>query len=67
VLALPTLPLLQSDMRLLKHYESGLPVWAVWLPSYGLFYRCGGLDAVTNGIVCVKVVFTPARSAMLPS
>jgi hypothetical protein len=26
-------------MRLLKHYESGLPAWAIWLPSYGLFYR----------------------------
>ena len=27
-------------MRLLKHYESGLPAWAVVLPSYGVFYRC---------------------------
>lgn len=38
-----SLPLLlarsQSDMRLLKHYESGLPAWAIVLPSYGLFYR----------------------------
>lgn len=29
----------QGDMRLLKHYESGLPAWAVVLPSYGMFYR----------------------------
>ncbi len=26
-------------MRLLKLYESGLPSWAVFLPSYGLWYR----------------------------
>jgi len=25
----------QSDVRLLKLYESGLPAWAVFLPSYG--------------------------------
>ncbi|KAI8470479.1 MAG: hypothetical protein J3K34DRAFT_256674 [Monoraphidium minutum] len=31
--------LVKGDMRLLKHYESGLPAWAVVLPSYGLFYR----------------------------
>ena len=30
---------IQSDLRLLKMYESGLPAWAVFLPSYGLFYR----------------------------
>lgn len=29
----------QSDMRLLKLYESGLPAWAIFLPSYGLWYR----------------------------
>jgi hypothetical protein len=29
-------------MRLLKHYESGLPAWAIVLPSYGLFYRWAG-------------------------
>lgn len=29
----------QSDLRLLKMYESGLPPWAVMLPQYGLFYR----------------------------
>ena len=32
-------PVMQSDVRLLKLYESGLPGWAVWLPSYGLWYR----------------------------
>ena len=26
-------------MRLLKLYESGLPAWAIFLPSYGLWYR----------------------------
>lgn len=26
-------------MRMLKLYESGLPAWAVFLPSYGLWYR----------------------------
>ena len=26
-------------MRLLKLYESGLPSWAVFLPSYGFYYR----------------------------
>lgn len=30
---------LQQDMRLLKLYESGLPAWAVFLPSYGCWYR----------------------------
>ncbi|KAG2491299.1 hypothetical protein HYH03_010305 [Edaphochlamys debaryana] len=29
----------KSDLRLLKMYESGLPPWAVLLPSYGLPYR----------------------------
>ena len=29
----------QSEMRLLKLYESGLPAWAVFLPSYGCWYR----------------------------
>lgn len=29
----------QSNVRLLKLYESGLPGWAVLLPSYGLWYR----------------------------
>ena len=29
----------QSDMRLLKLYESGLPAWAIILPSYGLPYH----------------------------
>jgi hypothetical protein len=31
----------QSDanVHLLKLYESGLPAWAVVLPSYGLWYR----------------------------
>ncbi|MEW5299613.1 MAG: hypothetical protein WDW36_002609 [Sanguina aurantia] len=29
----------QSDMRLLKLYESGIPSWAVLLPSYGIWYR----------------------------
>lgn len=29
----------QNDERLLKLYESGLPVWAIFLPTYGLYYR----------------------------
>jgi hypothetical protein len=29
----------KSNVRLLKLYESGLPAWAIWLPSYGLWYR----------------------------
>lgn len=29
----------QNNERLLKLYESGLPVWAVFLPTYGLYYR----------------------------
>jgi hypothetical protein len=28
-----------SNVHLLKLYESGLPAWAVVLPSYGLWYR----------------------------
>jgi hypothetical protein len=40
----PTLPhqlrkFVGSEVRLLKLYESGLPGWAVMLPSYGLWYR----------------------------
>lgn len=30
---------LQNNERLLKLYESGLPVWAIFLPTYGLYYR----------------------------
>ena len=30
---------LQDNERLLKLYESGLPVWAIFLPTYGLYYR----------------------------
>lgn len=29
----------KSNVRLLKLYESGLPGWAIVLPSYGLWYR----------------------------
>ena len=29
----------QDNERLLKLYESGLPVWAIFLPTYGLYYR----------------------------
>eukprot|EP00798_Chlamydomonas_sp_ICE-L_P014123 gene14123-20079_t len=29
----------KSDLRLLRLYESGLPPWAVFLPSYGFWYR----------------------------
>ncbi|KAL3156757.1 hypothetical protein ABBQ38_001032 [Trebouxia sp. C0009 RCD-2024] len=29
----------QNNERLLKLYESGLPVWAIFLPTYGLYYR----------------------------
>lgn len=28
-----------NNVHLLKLYESGLPAWAVVLPSYGLWYR----------------------------
>lgn len=40
----PTLPqqlgrCLKDDVHLLKLYESGLPAWAIFLPSYGLWYR----------------------------
>ena len=28
-----------SNVHLLKLYESGLPAWAIVLPSYGLWYR----------------------------
>lgn len=30
---------LQNHERLLKLYESGLPTWAIFLPTYGLYYR----------------------------
>lgn len=30
---------MQDNERLLKLYESGLPVWAIFLPTYGLYYR----------------------------
>ena len=30
---------MQNNERLLKLYESGLPVWAIFLPTYGLYYR----------------------------
>lgn len=30
---------LQNNEKLLKLYESGLPVWAIFLPTYGLYYR----------------------------
>ena len=29
----------QNNESLLKLYESGLPVWAIFLPTYGLYYR----------------------------
>jgi len=29
----------QSDERLLKLYESGLPGWAIYAPQYGVWYR----------------------------
>ena len=32
-------PVFEKDERLLKMYESGLPTWSVFLPSYGLYYR----------------------------
>jgi hypothetical protein len=28
-----------DDPKLLRHYERGLPSWAVFMPSYGLPYR----------------------------
>ena len=31
--------IVQNNERLLKLYESGLPVWAIFLPTYGLYYR----------------------------
>ncbi|KAL0054238.1 hypothetical protein WJX82_005935 [Trebouxia sp. C0006] len=36
-----SLPLsaINNNERLLKLYESGLPVWAIFLPTYGLYYR----------------------------
>lgn len=40
----------QSDVRLLKLYESGLPAWAVFLPSYGV---CACVCVYTH--VCVYV------------
>ena len=30
----------QGSERLLKMVESGLPSWAMFLPSYGMYYRC---------------------------
>ena len=33
------LSVFEQDERLLKMYESGLPTWAVFLPSYGFYYR----------------------------
>jgi hypothetical protein len=32
-------PIISQDERLLKLYESGIPAWAIFLPSYGLWYR----------------------------
>lgn len=32
-------PAINNNERLLKLYESGLPVWAIFLPTYGLYYR----------------------------
>jgi hypothetical protein len=33
------LPVFEQDEHLLKMYESGLPTWAMFLPSYGFYYR----------------------------
>lgn len=32
-------PIISQDERLLKLYESGIPAWAIFLPSYGFWYR----------------------------
>ena len=31
--------LLQGDERLLKLYETGLPIWAIYMPAWGCPYR----------------------------
>ena len=43
----------QGSERLLKMVESGLPSWAMFLPSYGMYYRC--------------VVFLSSSSSSLPT
>ena len=42
-------------MRLLQLYESGLPAWAVFLPSYGLYYRPWLRTATWLAFVLVSV------------
>ncbi len=44
VLPPPAAPprVVQSDMRLLRLYEAGLPAWAVFLPTYGEGGRVSG-------------------------
>lgn len=32
-------PIIEGNERMLKLYESGLPAWSVFFPSYGLYYR----------------------------
>jgi hypothetical protein len=32
-------PVIESNEKLLKLYESGLPVWAIVMPYYGFYYR----------------------------
>lgn len=32
-------PVIENNERLLKLYESGLPSWTIFLPSYGFYYR----------------------------
>ena len=36
---IPNTKVVQSDERLLKLYESGLPGWAIYAPQYGVWYR----------------------------
>lgn len=45
----------EGNKRLLRMYENGLPSWAVFLPSYGLFYRPWMRTVMTFLIFCVSL------------
>jgi hypothetical protein len=55
----------QIGIHLLKLYESGLPAWAVMLPSYGLWYRPWLRRVV--GVACVAVHGVHAWLCCCPS
>jgi hypothetical protein len=45
----------EENKRILRLYEAGLPSWAVFLPSYGLYYRPWMRTVMTFLIFCVSL------------